>query len=419
MIKDTTSKIFYGYIIVVVSLSILIIMHGTHSTYGVFFNSLQEELDSGRAMISGASSLTIFFEGLFALAIGGLTDRFGPRLVLTGSGLIFSLGYFLMSKVSSLWQLYIFYPVIIGIGSSSGNVALLSTTAKWFVKRRGLMSGIVKVGTGIGIFIMPVVAGWLITDFGWRNTYLVLSIIGVVGIVALAQFLKRDPGQIGLPPYGLYDADGTISELATGVQLSLRQTMHTRRFWLVCAAYFLVWYVTYSIMTHIVVYSTDSGIALPQAASIISVVGALSIAGRLVMGSTSDKLGNIRALIICCMVLTVAMFWLQFAKELWMLYLFAVVYGFAHGGFFTVMSPLVAELFGTISHGTNFGMVLFLGQIGGAIGPVVTGYIYDVTQSYQLAFLVLLAASVGAFILSIAQIRPVQAKSQSHDEATF
>jgi len=77
-----------------------------------------------------------------------------------------------------------------------------------------------------------------------------------------------------------------------------------------------------------------------------------------------------------------------------MLYLFAVIYGFAHGGFFAVMSPLVAELFGTVSHGVNFGMVLFLSQIGGAIGPVITGRIFDVAHSYQLAFLILIAASV-------------------------
>jgi len=152
----------------------------------------------------------------------------------------------------------------------------------------------------------------------------------------------------------------------------------------------------------------DGGIAMIQAASIVSVVGAVSIAGRLAMGSTGDKLGNKRALIICFMVLIIALSWLQLAKGLWMLYLFAVVYGFAHGGFFAVMSPLVAELFGTTSHGANLGMVLFLGQIGGAIGPVVTGRIFDVAHSYQLAFLMLIAVSVGALILSSMQIKPVQ-----------
>ncbi len=313
-----------------------------------------------------------------------------------------------MSRVSSLWQLYLFYPVIVGIGVSSGNVALLSTTARWFVRRRGLMSSIVKVGTGTGMFIMPLVASRLILGYGWRDAYLVLSIVGVVGIVTIAQFLKRDPSQMGLKPYGMYDANGAVSESTTGVQLSLRDAMRTYQFWAVCAAYFVAWYVTQAVMVHIVAYAVDGGIATAQAASIVSIVGAVSIAGRLAMGSTGDGLGNRRALVICFMVLSVALSWLQLAKGLWMLYLFAVVYGFAHGGFFAIMSPLVAELFGTMSQGTNFGMILFVGQIGGAIGGVATGRMFDVTQSYQLAFLILIALSVGALIMSVILIKPVK-----------
>lgn len=383
-------------------------MHGIFSTYGVFFNSLQNALSSDRAAISGASSLAFFLEGVFAIVFGRLTDRFGPKMVMTVCGLIFGFGYFMVSRITSLWQLYLFYPTIVGIATSSGNVSLLSTATRWFVKRRGLMTSIVKVGTGAGMFIMPLVAGWLISDYGWRNAYLVLAIVGVVGITSIAQFLKRSPSQMGLQPYGMYDTNGSTSELAADLQLSFRETARTRQFWMVSVAYFIAWYVTLSIITHIAPYAIDSGISTTQAASIVSIIGAVSIAGRLTMGSTGDKLGNRRALIICFLILTGALSWLLLAKSLWMLYLFAAVYGFAHGGFFAIMSPLVAELFGTMSHGVNLGMVLFLGQIGGSIGPVVTGRIFDITHSYQLAFIILIAASIGALILSMTQIKPVR-----------
>ncbi len=406
--KDVKSKIFYGYIIVAASLLILTVMHGIWAVYGVFFSSLQKEFGSNRATISGVSALAFFLEGLFSIVLGRLTDRFGPRVVMTGSGLIFSLGYFLMSRVGSLWQLYLIYPVIIGWGVSSGNVVLLSTVTRWFAKHRGLMSSIVKVGTGAGIFILPLVSSWLILGYGWRNAYLVLSIVALVVIVSTAQFLKRDPAQIGLQPYGMYDTNGKISKSIAAVQLSFRETMRTRQFWIVSAAIFLAWYAAQTIIVHIVAYATDSGITVASAASIISIIGAVSIPGRLIMGSAGDRLGNRRALVICFTVLIIALSWLLFAKGLWMLYLFAVVYGFAHGGFFAIMSPLIAEMFGTKSHGANFGMTLFLGQGGGALGPVITGRIFDVTQSYQLAFLILLATSVGALILSVTQIKPVQ-----------
>ncbi|MFC1864274.1 MFS transporter [Chloroflexota bacterium] len=408
MPKKSDSKTFYGHIIVIASSFILLVMHGVGSTFSVFFSSLQTEFNANRATISGVISVTFFLEGLYAIAIGRLTDRYGPRVVITVCGIIFGIGYILMSQVGELWQLYIFYPVIVGIGISSGNVALLSTVTRWFVKNRGLMTSIVKVGTGAGIFIVPLVASLLISNYGWRQAYLILGLFGLVWIVTIAQILKRDPEKMKLKPYGMYDANGAVSNLTSKVQLSFQDTIRTHQFWAVSAIYFASWYASQSVMIHSVSFALDNGIPITQAAGIVAIIGATSIAGRLVMGITGDRLGNRLALIICFSVLIVALSWLQFAGELWRLYLFAVVYGFAHGGFYAIMSPLIAELFGTVSHGANFGMVLFLGQMGGAVGPVVTGRIFDTTESYQLAFLILIAVSIVALALSITQIKPVQ-----------
>jgi MFS family permease len=191
---------------------------------------------------------------------------------------------------------------------------------------------------------------------------------------------------------------------------SLREVIHTRQFWMLGATYFLIIYCANSIITHITPHALDLGLSTTTAASMISFIGGASIIGRLVMGSTGDRIGNRRALIICFLIYVTALGWLQFAKELWTLYLFTVVYGFAHGGFFALTSPLVAELFGTKSHGVIFGIVLFLGTIGGAIGPTVTGRLFDVRGSYQLAFLILVAVSVTGLVMS-SFLRPVKVKS--------
>ncbi len=165
-------------------------------------------------------------------------------------------------------------------------------------------------------------------------------------------------------------------------------------------------------MVHIAPHALDLGSSAVQAASIISAIGGSSIIGRVVMGGAGDKVGNRRALVICFVVLATSLSWLQLAKELWGLYLFAAIYGFSHGGFFALVSPLVAELMGTRSHGVILGSVLFISQIGGAIGAVLTGRIFDLTGSYQLAFLILFIISVMGFMLSIF-LKPISVKSEN------
>ena len=409
--NNTHSKIFYGYVIIAVSLLILIVMHGIQNTFGVFFAPLQQELNTNRATISSVSSLSSIVGGLSGIVLGRLTDRFGPKAVIIGGALLLGAGYFLMSRLANLWQLYLFFGVMGGIGASSGNVALLATTTRWFAKRRGLMTGIVKVGTGLGQAILPPVAGVLIGGFGWREACFILGIIGIVGIVPLALFLKHDPRDMGLEPYGATTIDGTTSTPAVA-QLTFGECVCTRQFWIVCAVYFLSGYTTQSILTHIVSYATDGGIALLQAASITSVIGVVSIAGRLTLGGAGDKIGNRKALIICFSFLTVSLVVLQVAHGLWMLYLFALIYGFGHGGFFAVMSPMVAELFGTKHQGINLGTVLFVQAVGAAFGPYITGYAFDTTGSYQFAFLILIAISAGALALSLL-ITPVKLKKKA------
>ena len=111
--------------------------------------------------------------------------------------------------------------------------------------------------------------------------------------------------------------------------------------------------------------------------------------GRIFIGTANDRIGGKRSLIICFSVLLFSLIWLQWAGASWMLFVFGVVCGFAHGGFFTVMSPTVAELFGTKAHGVLFGIVLSWGTLGGAVGPSLAGHFFDVKGTYNEVFIVL------------------------------
>ena len=142
-------------------------------------------------------------------------------------------------------------------------------------------------------------------------------------------------------------------------------------------------------------------------AGVLSTIGGVSMAGRAIMGMINDRIGGKRSLLVCFVILLTSLLWLQISRPAWMLFAFAVLYGFTHGAFFTVMSPTVAELFGTASHGTLFGIILFSGTIGGSVGPLLTGYLFDVTGSYRFAFLMLTALAVVGFLL-VVFLRPPQ-----------
>ena len=179
------------------------------------------------------------------------------------------------------------------------------------------------------------------------------------------------------------------------------------QFWIMCLAEFIIFFCLLTIIVHIVPHATDLGLPLTAAAGVLSTIGGVSMIGRIVMGATIDRIAGKRSLIICFVVLLCGLLLLQVAKEIWMLYLFAAIYGFAHGGFFTVVSPTLAELFGMGSHGVLFGSVLFSGTIGGAVGPLLAGSIFDVVGSYRIVFLLQTGLGLTGLLL-ITMLRPLQ-----------
>jgi MFS family permease len=136
--NKTGPRFFYGYIVVITTFIIMVVLWGAYSVYGIFFNPLISEFGWARAVTSGAFSLSMILSGVIGMVMGGLTDRFGPRIIMTLSCLLFGLGHLLMSQVSTLWQLYLYYGVIIGVGMGGSWVPLLSLVARWFLGEEAL-----------------------------------------------------------------------------------------------------------------------------------------------------------------------------------------------------------------------------------------------------------------------------------------
>ena len=399
LLTHKKNKLYYGYIIALSAFFIQMLGPGAYITYGVFFNSFLTEFGWSRATISGASSLFFFMCGLLGILAGRLVDKIGPRIVMTGCGIFLGSGYMLMSQIQSVWQLYLFYGLIVAIGFSAIDVVTLSTIARWFTRLRGTMTGIIKVGAGVGMMLMPLVTNWLISSYGWRTSYIIIGGVLLVFLVVASQFLRRDPSKIGLLPDG--DKRTNISKFSPeegGV--SLQKAVQTRQFWMLCVMWLSFGFCLQTVMIHSAPYAVDIGASPSTAASILSIIGGVSIAGRFIMGGASDKIGNKRAYIICFSCLTIAFITILIIHESWVLYLFAVAYAFGHGGLWSLLSPIIAELFGIASHGAIFGLVYFVSTIGGTIGPILAGYIFDITGSYQIVFSTCLIFSIIAVILS-------------------
>lgn len=391
-------RFFYGYIVVGVSFIILAMMCGTYFSFGVFLNPLLAEFGWTRALTSGAFSLSFILLGLFGIASGKLNDRFGPRKVITVCGVLIGAGYILMSQVGSAWQFYLFYGTLISMGMSGGFVPLTSTVARWFARRKGMMTGITVSGLGMGTLIMPPIVNWLISLYGWRTSYIVIGIASLVLITLAAQFLKRNPGEIGKLPYGENELSGEANLNTSG--FSLRGAIRTRQFWLFGMAFLFFSLGAGAVIIHIVAYAIGLGISAANAVVVLAVIGGLSTAGRIIMGTASDRIGNKLTLAICFGLEAIALTWLLLnGTELWMLYLFAIIFGFAYGGMAALIAPSVEEFFGLNSLGVILGFILFGIAIGEGSSPVIAGYLYDITGNYNTAFLLCAIFSVIGLIL--------------------
>jgi MFS family permease len=410
--KTPKGRYPYGHVIAASCFGIQAIGIGTYYTYGVLFNPLLDEFGWSRTSISGAASMAFLLMGFLGMGVGRLNDRFGPRVLMTVSGVFFGLGYFLMSSLESIWQLYLFFAIIFGIGLSTVDVIALSTIARWFVRKRGVVTGIVKVGTGAGQMTIPFLASILIMRYGWRSSCVIIGVAVLVILVAIAQLLRRDPGQMGLSPDG--SAFGSTERAVPDTEgLSLQEAMRTRQFWTMCAAVLATVFCLITIMVHIVPYAQEIDVSPTRAAGVLATIGGVSMAGRFISGLAIDRIGSKQVMIFCFILLIGVLLWLQIATELWMLYFFAVVYGFAHGGLFTSLSPIVAEFFGIKSHGVLFGITMFCGTFGGALGPVMAGYVFDVTGRYAGAIWLCTVISALGFVL-VASLKPAVVETKAN-----
>ena len=176
-------------------------------------------------------------------------------------------------------------------------------------------------------------------------------------------FSGETPIRLGKLPYG-YDGTSTSASGGRDYGLFFREALRTHQVWLISLVYFCTYFIYNMFLVHTVIYATGEGFSSVQAVAIMAFLGAAGIAGRMIMGIFADRIGNKQAMVLGAGLMMLALFWLLTAKDLWMLFLFGVVFGFGHGGMATMESPIVAHIFGMRSHGVILGLVFFSDTVG-------------------------------------------------------
>ncbi len=407
-------KIFYGWVVVAAAFFVALVAYGVQYSFGIFLKPLSEDFGWTRTLVSGAVSLFMFSRGALAIFTGWATDKYGARKTVAVGGLFLGLGLLLTSRISAPWQLYLFYGLLVGAGLSVAFAPLVATASRWFVSKRGLAVGIVVAGIGMGTVVMSPLARYLIAAYEWRLSYIIIGLLAWLIVIPAALFLRRSPEEKGLPSG---KAEVTAIEagnskvategdnLASAGGFSLRGAMRTRAFWVLLGLIILWSICLQMIMIHIYPHATDLGIPGKVAVTFLMVIGLSSIIGRLAMGAVSDRLGGRSALAISLVLLALAVFWLLQVTDIWMFYLFAGVFGFAYGGCVPQLPIIAGELFELRSIGAIIGVQMLGVAIGGAIGPLLGGIVFDVTGSYQIAFLVSGISIIFTLVL-LAMLRP-------------
>lgn len=397
-------KIFYGWVVVAASVVIAGVLLGIRFSFGVFFKSLAGEFSLTRAATSSIFSVYMIIFAVFAVVSGWALDKYGPRLVVVLMGLFTGLSLLMTSQASSLWQLFLGYSLLLAIGTGGTMPVLISIVSRWFYKKRGFALGIATSGSGLGTLLVAPFAAYLISSFDWRMSYIVLGVITWLVVISLAMALRGDPGEIGAWPDGVKSDAGRTQMLAKEEShglagISLSGASRKRSFWLMLAVWLLFAFCLTLIITHVVAYATDAGISTIEASTVVGIMGGANILGRLLMGPVSDNVGRKIPGVFCAVLSAGALMWLIWAHDLWMFYMFAVVFGFSWGGIGVTLASLVGDIFSGRSLGTIMGVLEIGFAMGSAIGPAVGGFVFDVTGNYILAFATAAAIMLIAGVL--------------------
>ena len=411
-----TARFYYGWLIVGLSIISMAFWFGTRTTFSVFFAALIDHFHWGRAEAAGAQSIAMMAYMVMAPIVGMLVDRIGPRRVILPGIILTGLGLFLCTQIQTLFQFYLYFGVIVGVGVTCLSIAPFTVIlSHWFERKRGTANGLAGVGIGLGIFALVPLIQYLITAQGWKFAFFIFSLLTfAIPLPLNAIFLKHRPQEMGLYPDG--DAPKEFhkedhehqpySDVRNGSSFpkgqDFKKTLKTLQFWGVILFPSLTTSGVYIIIVHHVKYLVDLNVDKIWAASLFAVIGALAAGFRFFWGWFSDRGGREITFTLGGICFSMGIFFLLLYQDQpypVLLYLFALFFGVGWGA----TAPMFMSITGDLYKGKHFGLIYGMVEgaigLGSALGAWIAGYIYDQTQNYFWAFIIAILLNLISILL--------------------
>jgi MFS family permease len=403
----------YGWIVLGASALITCIGMGTLFSLGVFLKPIEETTGWSRTGISTIALLNWVFMGVGSFLWGALSDRFGTRVVVLSGGALLGLGMVLSSQAGALWHLYVTFGGMVGLGVGAFYAPLTATATKWFTANRGLAVAIVSAGIGLGILIIAPLSRWLATDFGWRTAMIVLGDLAWLVVIPVGLLIREQPSDMGADaPGGAARAppargravpagDGrrappvwARAQSPRGRDFTAGDVLRSPQFWAIALTHFACCAAHSGPIFHMVTHAIDQGVATMTAATVLSVSGVASVAGRIGTGLLADRIGAKPTLLAGLALQAAAIVFYLFVRDAGAFYGLALVFGVAYGGVMPLYALVVREYFGEAVMGTAYGAVFLVSTMGMGLGSFAGGLVHDALGSY--AWLFVGSALIGA-----------------------
>ena len=397
------SGVFAGWWVVAGAFLCMMTGYAGAYSFAAFFGALEAEFGARRGETSLVFSISAFLYFQLGFPAGLIADRTGPRPMVVGGLLLVAMGLAAASQATTLWQVYLGYGLGVGVGVGLSYVPSIAAVQRWFVRRRGTASGIAVAGIGVGTLLGAPLAHELIGALGWRQTYLVLAALTVIGAVASGFMVRPGPERYGLGPDG--DAPttpGTTFSMPAG--LTLGEALRSAPFWAIYIGALLLSFGLFVPFVHLAPYASDLG--LGEGFGVLLGVG--STFGRFLFASITNWLGRRVSFGMMYIGAGAMLVMWSMSTSAPALVVFALVFGAFYGGFVAIAPSLAADYFGGRALGSIIGALYSGVGFGALLGSPVAGYAYDFFGSYTGAILAGAALCLVSFAITMATPEPAR-----------